>query len=65
MSYGFDSKRDEAYMEGPISSATTSLFRVAGELFPLCCSFLELVANDTQEDGVTSGKLSLVEVDPC
>lgn len=31
MAYGYDSKRDEAYMEGPMSSATTSLLRVAGK----------------------------------
>ncbi|KAK5947966.1 hypothetical protein OHC33_011007 [Knufia fluminis] len=30
MSYGFDNKRDEAYMEGPLSGATTTLMRVAG-----------------------------------
>ncbi|KAI9777291.1 MAG: hypothetical protein M1816_004809 [Peltula sp. TS41687] len=30
MSYGFDTKRDEAYTEGPLSSATMTLMRVAG-----------------------------------
>lgn len=32
MSYGFDTKRDEAYTEGPLSSATMTLMRVAGKL---------------------------------
>lgn len=32
MAYSYDSNREQAYMEGPLSSATTSLLRVTGEL---------------------------------
>jgi len=32
MSYNFDTKRDEKYAEGPLSSATMTLMRVAGKL---------------------------------
>ncbi|KAF7508108.1 hypothetical protein GJ744_009549 [Endocarpon pusillum] len=31
MSYGFDTKRDEAYTERPLSSGTMTLMRVAGK----------------------------------
>lgn len=56
MSYRFDTKRDEAYTEGPLSSATMALMRVAGKLLALVRCTLDYIVNRPQEDGATSGE---------
>lgn len=57
MAYRYDTQRDEAYMDGPLSGASTSLLRIAGE-YPILPRVKVQSTDSIQEDGGISGELS-------